>query len=81
MNTINTQNTQLPDAPLVNFKAMRTALKAHGVTLVEFECEIDCRCDVCGAEWTIAASLDCGISRSWWECTRDHEEESDDAHA
>jgi len=71
----------LPTVPPINYNAIRQALKANGVTLIELHCEIDCRCDVCGPQWSLDASLEYPLAKHWWECTRYHAENGDDAHA
>jgi hypothetical protein len=78
--TMNTPNTMLPDVPPINYNAIRKALKVHNVALVELSCSAECRRDVCGAQWSLEASLDYPLSRHWWECTKYHAEEDDDVH-
>jgi hypothetical protein len=79
-NTPNTPNTMLPDVPPISYNAIRQALKAHGVTLIELHCEGECRCEICGAQGSLEASLDYPLSKHWWECTKYHAEEDDEAH-
>jgi len=70
----------LPAVPPINYNAIRKAMKAHGITLVELSCSAECRCDVWGAQWSLEASLEYPLSKHWWECTKYHAEEDDDAH-
>ena len=77
---MDTLKPSLPTVPSIDYNAIRKALKAHGVTLVELSCAAECRCDVCGAQWSLEASLEYPLSKHWWECTRYHDEEDNDAH-
>jgi hypothetical protein len=47
---MNTQEHPLPTVPPIDYKAIRKALKAYGITLKELSCAVECRCDVCGAQ-------------------------------
>jgi hypothetical protein len=78
--TMNTPNTMLPDVPPIDYNAIRKALKVHNVTLIELSCSAECRCDVCGAQWSLEDSLEYPLARHWWEYTRYHAEEDDAAH-
>jgi hypothetical protein len=80
MNTTHTPKTPLPDVPPINYNEIRKALKAHGVTLIDLSIEGECRCEICGAQWSLVASLEYPLAKRWWECTRYHAEEEDDAH-
>jgi hypothetical protein len=71
----------LPAVPPMNFKAIREALKAHGVTLVDVQFEVECRCEVCGAEWSEEGSLEDRLAKTWWQCWKCNAEEEHDAHA
>jgi hypothetical protein len=77
---MNTQEHPLPAVPPMNFNAIREALKAHGVTLNDVQLEVDCTCDVCGAEWSEEASLENRLRRTWWKCWKCNAEGGDDAH-
>jgi hypothetical protein len=77
---MNTQEHPLPTVPPIDYNAIRKALKAYGITLKELSCSVECRRDVCGAQWSLEASLEYPLLKHWWECTKYHAEEDHDAH-
>ena len=77
MNTISAPNTTLPNVPIINGKAIREALKAHGVTLVDATYEVECKCNICGATWSEESCLQFRLRTTWWHCWKCHPEEGD----
>ena len=75
MNTINTQ--LLPKVPRLNVKAIREALKAHGVSLVAIDYEVEFRCEGCGAVDFVDGSLQFRLRKMWWRCQSCHPEVGD----
>jgi hypothetical protein len=77
MNTLSPPNTTLPDVPIINWKAIREALKAHNVSLVDAIYAIECTCDICGTRWSEETCLQCRLPTTWWHCRKCHAEEGD----
>ena len=75
--TMNTINTQRPKVPRMNFKAIREALKAHGITFVDITYEVEFRCEVCGMTDFVDGSLRLRLRKSWWRCQACHPEVGD----
>jgi hypothetical protein len=77
MNTINPPDTTLPKVPRINLKAIRGALKAHGVTLLDAEYSLDVRCDACGTYDQVEGSLQLRLRKWWWRCQKCNPEVGD----
>jgi hypothetical protein len=77
MNTISSPDTTRPKVPRINLKAIREALKAHGVTLLDAEYSLDVRCDACGAYDQVTGSLQFRLRKRWWRCQKCHPEVGD----
>jgi hypothetical protein len=77
MNTINPPDPTLPKVPRINLKAIREALKANGMTLLDAEYTLDVRCDVCGGYDQVTGELQHRLSKRWWRCQKCHPDVGD----
>lgn len=66
-------HTTLSKVPRLNLKAIREALKANGITLLDATYTLDVRCDACGAYNSVDASLQFRLHKTWWHCWKCHE--------